>query len=147
MTPILQANPPLRLTRFIQSAVLIGLAWNLFGVVQFALTVTASEAAFMARGMTPEQARLYAGLPAWMNLAFAAAVIGGSIGGLLLLLRRNRAALRAFALSLAGYGVLFAGDAALGIFAAFGAGQVAVLAVSIVVMIIMLALATRATRA
>lgn len=104
----------------------LGLVWSAFGVVQFWRAVTATPEALVASGMTPAQADLYAGLPAWMNAAFAVGVLGGVVGCALLLLRR-RAAVSVLAASLAGYLVLFVGDIVHGVFEAFGVSQAAIL--------------------
>lgn len=109
-----------------------GLAWNLFGIFQFANTALASEQGLIMGGMTAEQAALYFNLPFWMNAAFAVGVFGGVIGSALMLLRK-RQALPVFALSLGGYIVLYIGDLTEGVFAAFGTPQVVIL--SIVVLI------------
>lgn len=110
----------------------LGLAWNLFGAVQYLGTAGAGVSDLMAGGMTAEQAALYAALPAWMTAAFALTVFGGIAGSALLLLR-VRLALPVLALSLAAALVLFVGDALLGIFAAFGAPQVIVLSIVVAI--------------
>jgi hypothetical protein len=92
------------------------LAWNLFGLWQFAASLTHTPESLMAEGLTEAQAVAYAGLPGWMTLVFAVGVIGGALGCALLLARRNRA-VPVLAASLAGYIVLFAGDWAHGLFA------------------------------
>jgi hypothetical protein len=127
-------------------AALLALAWNAFGAVQFARTALAEEAAMVAAGMTPAQAALMAGLPGWMHAAFAIGVLGGLAGAALLLLRR-RGATAVLTVSLAGYVALFAGDALHGVFAAFGASQVAVLALVVAVAAALLVMARRAARA
>lgn len=106
---------------------LFGLAWSLFGIVQFAATSFKSAEQLLTAGMSTAQATLYAGLPGWMTAAFAIGVFGGTIGSALLLAARQ-AAVPVLAASLLGYLVLFIGDALLGVFAAFGLGQVLVLA-------------------
>ncbi len=63
-----------------------------------------------------------------MTIAFAVGVFGGALGCLLLLARRA-IAVPVFALSLAGYLALYAGDILHGVFAAMGAPQVVVLTV------------------
>lgn len=93
-----------------------GLGWNLFGLWQFAGSLRQTGESLMAAGMTAEQAELYLALPGWMTVVFAVGVIGGTVGSVLLLLRRV-AAVPVFALSLAGYIALFAGDLAYGVFA------------------------------
>jgi hypothetical protein len=49
-------------------ATLFGLAWNIFGIVQFLPTVQGTVGSFMAKGMTKEQTELYVGLPVWMTI-------------------------------------------------------------------------------
>ncbi len=80
----------------------------------------------MSQGLTEAQAKLYLGLPQWMNIAFAIGVFGGVIGSVLLLLKK-KLALRVFGVSLAGYIVLYFGDITLGVFEAFGTKQVVIL--------------------
>lgn len=110
----------------------LGLIWNLFGLFRFFTTEFASKAQHMAAGMTPEQAAMYIQQPIWMKLAFAIGVFGGAIGCALLLIRR-RQAVPVFWASLVGYLVLYIGDIALGIFAAFGAPQITVLTLVLVI--------------
>lgn len=110
----------------------LGLAWSLYGVFQFFVGTTSSEAGLMASGMTAEQAALYAALPAWMTIAFAIGVFGGVVGSGLLL-ARYPAARAALAASLAGYIILFVGDITHGVFAAFGPPQVIVLSLAIAI--------------
>jgi hypothetical protein len=104
----------------------LGLLWNLFGLFRFSVDSFASVEKLMASGMTQAQASLYTGLPVWMTIVFAVGVIGGTLGCILLLLRKKQA-FAVFAASLAGYIALYAGDIALGVFAAFGTPQVAIL--------------------
>ncbi len=104
----------------------LGLAWNLFGVVQFMGTALASQEGLMMGGMTEAQAKLYFGLPIWMNIAFAVGVFGGLLGSALLLLRRKQA-VPVFAISLVGYIVLYIGDITQGVFAIMGSEQVIIL--------------------
>lgn len=110
----------------------LGLAWSLFGLTRFLATAFATPETLIAGGMTPEQAALYAGLPLWLNLAFALGVLGGVLGCALLLLRR-RAAVPVLGLSLGAYLALFLGDITEGVFAAFGPGQVLILTVVVLV--------------
>lgn len=107
-------------------AAVAGLLWSLFGAVQFAMQTFTDEAGLVAGGMTPEQAQLYAGLPWWMAAVFAIGTLGGTLGCVLLFARR-RAAVGVLAVSLVAYLALWAGDAALGVFAVFGTPQIAVL--------------------
>ena len=104
----------------------LGLAWNMFGVVQFLGTALASQEGLMMSGMTEAQARLYFGLPVWMTIAFAIGVFGGLLGSALLMLRRKQSVL-VFAVSLAGYIVLYIGDITEGVFAIMGSSQVIIL--------------------
>lgn len=123
-------------------AAIAGLLWSLFGAVQFAMQTFTDEAGLIAGGMTPEQAQLYAGLPVWMAAVFAIGTLGGTLGCVLLLARR-KAAVAVLAISLAGYIVLWTGDALLGVFAVFGTPQVAVLSFVVAVAAGLLWLAQR----
>lgn len=105
---------------------LLGVAWNLFGTIQFVKTLQSTPESLVQMGMTAQQAAVYSAYPVWMNLAFAVGVFGG-LGGSLLLLARKRLAQHVFAASLVGYVVLFVGDITEGVFAALGASQVVVL--------------------
>ena len=129
----------------LRAAAVAGLAWNAFGLFRFATTTFASAAELAASGMTPAQAELYASLPAWMHAAFALGVIGGLLGCALLLFGDRRAT-PVFAASLAAYVVLWAGDLALGVFAAFGWPQVAILSFVVAVAAALLACSRRAER-
>jgi hypothetical protein len=104
----------------------LGLAWNVFGVVQFMATAQGTVDSLMGNGLTKEQAQLYVGLPQWMTGAFAVGVFGGVIGSILLLMRMP-AAKSVFGISLAAYIILYVGDITQGVFAAFGPSQVVIL--------------------
>lgn len=107
-------------------AAVLGLLWSLFGVFQFANQTFADKAGLIAAGMTAPQAELYSGLPLWMDVVFAIGTIGGSLGCVLLIAGRSLA-LHALIVSLIAYVALYSGDIIYGVFAAFGASQVAVL--------------------
>lgn len=111
---------------FVLLAASLGIAWNAFGVVQFVSTLRADAPQLMMRGMTAAQADVMANTPLWMSAAFAVGVFGGLVGCALLLLRKSLAR-PIFATSLIGYLALFIGDITEGVFAAFGAPQVAIL--------------------
>jgi hypothetical protein len=108
------------------AASLGGIAWNIFGAVQFAGSVTATESSLIASGLTATQAAVMTGYPAWMTLAFAVGVFGGLAGSVLLLLRRAQARF-VLAASLIAYVALWIGDLAYGVFAAMGTPQVVIL--------------------
>jgi hypothetical protein len=93
-----------------------GILWNAYGVWQFALSFFQTRDSLVATGMTPSQAELYLSLPGWISVAFAIGVFGGLVGSVALLMKRV-VALPVFGVSLAGYAVLFAGDAYYGVFA------------------------------
>lgn len=122
-----------------------GLLWNIYGIVQFSRTAGASAQDLQQMGMSAEQAALYASLPFWMTAVFFIGVAGGTLGSVLIM-ARSRAATPVLAVSLAAYVALFAGDAALGVFAAFGAGQVAVLGLVVAIAAGLLALARHQAR-
>ncbi len=67
------ARPPLGLI----ATALGGIAWNLFGAVQFIGSVTATRESLAAGGLTPEQALVVTSYPAWMTAAFGVGVLGG----------------------------------------------------------------------
>ena len=68
---------------------IVALIWNLMGVYEY-LTIAymTSEELF---DLPPEEQVLYENIPAWVTAAFALAVFGGSLGCILLLLRKKLA--------------------------------------------------------
>ena len=116
-----------------------GVLWNLYGIYQFIGTLTPAGRSAMAAGMTAAQAQVYFSLPAWMTAVFAIGVFGGLLGSLALAARQV-AAVPVFAVSLAGYIALFAGDVYFGVFDAMP-GQLAILAFVVVVAAALLATA------
>ena len=65
----------------------VTLIWNVMGCVNFFMQMNPAMLAQM-----PESQRAVAALrPAWASVAFALAVFGGALGGLLLLLKRSAA--------------------------------------------------------
>lgn len=67
----------------------IALIWNLMGVMAYVAQMTMSPEALQA---LPENERaFYVGVPGWATTAFALAVWGGTLGCMLLLLRRKLA--------------------------------------------------------
>lgn len=144
MTPNLtQADPVQRqLPLWIASAAGFGILWNAYGLFQFADSLRSTEADLIAGGMTQAQATVYLGLPAWVTLAFAVGVLCGLIGSLLILVRK-RLALPVLAASLAGYTVLFAGDAGYGVFTSMPE-QMAILIVVVLIAAVLFAFARHA---
>lgn len=65
----------------------LGLAWNLAGVVSFLSDMMLPEARLAA--MPEAQRALYLSTPTWALIAYGVAVFAGSLGCLALLLRRN----------------------------------------------------------
>jgi hypothetical protein len=104
----------------------LGVAWNIFGIVQFLGALDPSAESLAARGMTPEQAAVYMSIPAWMNASFAIGVFGGFIGSVLLVMGKRQAVTVLLA-SLAGYVALYIGDITHGVFEALGTEQVVIL--------------------
>jgi hypothetical protein len=104
----------------------LGLAWNIFGVVQFLSTFNGTLESLIRNGLTSEQAKLYLSLPSWMTASFAIGVFGGVIGSILLLMRK-KLSVSVFLLSLAGYIVLYIGDITEGVFKVFGTPQAVIL--------------------
>jgi hypothetical protein len=109
-----------------------GLAWNVFGVVQYLASVSATAESLIAGGMTPEQAAVMTSYPSWMTGAFAIGVFGGTIGSILMLLRK-KIAVPVFLASLIAYIILYMGDITQGVFAAMGTPQVIILSVVVAI--------------
>ena len=65
----------------------LALIWNLMGVVAYISQVTMSPEALQA--LPENQRALYKSMPSWVTIAFAIAVWGGTLGCILLLLRRK----------------------------------------------------------
>ena len=67
--------------------------WNLFGLVVFVLAVTVfrDREALEDAGLNEQQVELTLATPAWVNVAFATAVIFGVLGCLALLIKSKRA--------------------------------------------------------
>ena len=77
----------------------VALVWNLLGVGAFFAHINMTDEAIM---QLPEaEQALYLSMPAWATVAFAAAVFGGALGCLLLLVRKSWA-MPVFVLSLVG---------------------------------------------
>lgn len=132
MTALSLPRARLAAPRWFTAAALGGIAWNVFGVVQFAGSVTATEASLIASGLTPEQAAVMTGYPSWMTLAFAIGVFGGLAGSVLLLLR-HAGAMPVLLASLLAYAALWIGDAVHGVFAALGTPQVVILTIVVAI--------------
>lgn len=109
-----------------------GIAWNLFGAIQLAASVMATQESLIASGLTADQAAVMTGYPAWMTVAFAAGVFLGLAGSVLLLLRRSTA-MPVLGVSLVAYIALWIGDAVHGVFAAMGTPQVVVVTLVVVI--------------
>ena len=91
------------------------LIWNLLGVAACAMQVTADRAA-LARS-DPIGAQAFAAMPGWAWAAYFVAVIAGTVGAVLLIMRRRKA-VALFALSLMGVVVQFGWT-----FLVFGLGE------------------------
>jgi putative effector of murein hydrolase len=131
-----------RQPRWLMAAALGGIAWNLFGAVQFAGSVTATADSLLASGLNAEQAAVMSSYPAWMTFAFAIGVAGGLAGSVLLLLRHHFAK-SILGASLAAYVALWIGDAVHGVFAALGAPQVIILTLVVAIAAALLAASLR----
>lgn len=80
----------------------IGLLWNGFGAMDFALSVTMGEAWYRMMKMTEAQIAFMGSYPAWTYVVWFAGTWGAIVGSVLLLFR-SRWAVHAFAVSLAGF--------------------------------------------
>lgn len=142
-TSVLQGS--VRLPRWVLVASALGLAWNVFGLVQFVLSLQATPESLIAGGMTAEQAAVMTSYPGWMTAAFAVGTLGGTVGCILLLLRRALA-VPVFSVSLVAYLALYYGDIVHGVFAALGTPQIVVLTSVVAIAGVLLALAVFARR-
>lgn len=115
----------------------LGCAWNIFGVVQFIQSVTATQESFVAMGMTESQAKTMLTYPLWMTIAFAIGTFGGLVGSVLLLVRKKLAT-PIFIASLVGYIILYIGDITEGVFEAIGIQQVIILTTVVLVAAVLL---------
>jgi hypothetical protein len=127
-----QTTSNTRMPKWFWAIASLGLAWNIFGVVQFLATARGTVGSLMSGGMTQAQADLYINLPMWMTVAFAAGVFGGVLGSVLLLLRKSSSA-PVFGVSLIAYVVLYIGDITQGVFTAFGPPQVVILTIVVLI--------------
>ena len=78
----------------------LALIWNLLGLGAFVSTVIMMTPEALAN-MSPAEQELYANTPSWVNIAFAIAVICGTLGSIGLLLKEDWA-VPVFAISLIG---------------------------------------------
>lgn len=78
---------------------IVFLLWNVLGLMAFFMQVLMSEDALKA--LPEDQQTLYENLPIWVNIAFACAVIGGTLGCIGLLLKKKWA-LPLFVISILG---------------------------------------------
>ena len=65
------------------------LIWNLLGLMAFFMQVTMSDEALAA--LPEAQQEMYQSTPTWVTVAFAVAVLAGTLGCVLLLLRKSSA--------------------------------------------------------
>jgi hypothetical protein len=80
----------------------VSLLWNCVGGIDYTMTQTRNEA--WTSMMTAEQLAWFEAFPVWAEVAWALGVWGALLGSVLLLLR-NRFAVHAFGVSLAGLAV------------------------------------------
>lgn len=126
MSTISETLSPFRALGWFLAASLGGIAWNIFGVVQFAGSIVATEESLVVSRLTADQASVMTGYPGWVTLAFARGAFGGLAGSVLLLLRLSIAK-PVLAISLAAYCALWIGDALDGVFTAMGMLQIVIL--------------------
>jgi hypothetical protein len=129
---MVEAGIQRKLPPWFWAVAVLGIVWNIFGLVQFMGAVTATSASLAAKGMTPEQIDVYLSILFWMNFAFGVGVIGGLIGSILMAVK-NKGAQPVLLASLVAYVVLYIGDIVHGVFAALGPPQVIVLTVVVAI--------------
>jgi len=79
----------------------LALVWNLFGVIAFVIHMMVVGTPEMLAQLPEAERALFTELPRWLDYAFGAAVIGGALGCIALLLK-NEFAIHLFVVSLAG---------------------------------------------
>lgn len=87
---------------WLKSTAWAALVWNLLGVIAFVMQVLMTPE--MINKLPVEQQAAYSATPLWSTVAFAIAVFGGTLGAILLLLKRSLAR-SVFVLSLAAIAV------------------------------------------
>ena len=87
---------------------ILAVLWNLMGLMAFVVQMMMTEEAMAT--LPEAQQEIYRNIPAWVNIAFAIAVICGTLGSILLVMRK-KLAIPVLALSLLGvllqYGYMF----------------------------------------
>ncbi|RYH03946.1 hypothetical protein EU805_00820 [Salipiger sp. IMCC34102] len=124
-----------------------GLLWNVFGVIQFLGGVGRTRDDYVAQGMPSPQAEAMATYPAWIDAAFALGVLAGTVGCILVLMRKPLC-VPVLAASLAGFVAMMAGNAAVGLFEVMGPQRFWTIAftVAVAAVLLMLALYARQRR-
>ena len=82
-----------------KGAVYAAIAWNLIGVMQYLMHVSTTPEQLAM--MPVAQRDLLMAMPAWADAAFAVAVFGGTIGSVLMLMKKALA-VQLFVISMAG---------------------------------------------
>jgi hypothetical protein len=133
-----------RKRKWLDFVAVAGIAWNLFGGLPFARTVTSTEADLIASGMTAEQAASMLGYPIWVTVVFALGVASGVVGSVLLLMR-NRFAKQTLGFSLVMYVALWLGYAVYGVFAVFGTPQIVTMTVVVAIAVLLFSVSLKLT--
>jgi len=118
------------------------LVWNLLGVMSYIAQVTMTPE--MMAALPDAERQLYEATPTWATAAFAVAVNGGALGCLLLLLKRNLAAIF-LQLSLLGIVVqMYHSFFMINSFEVFGPGEMIMPVMVVLVAIYLVTLAAKA---
>ncbi|MBS1301069.1 hypothetical protein [Loktanella sp. SALINAS62] len=125
--------------------IMLGLLWNVFGVIQFIGGVGRTIDDYIAQGMPARQAEAMASYPGWIDACFALGVLGGTVGCILVLMRKP-ACVPVLALSVVGFAAMFAGNAAVGLFAVMGVQRLVTLLFTLAVALVLLGCAVYARR-
>lgn len=110
---------------------IVFLLWNLFGVSNYLMSVTATSESLMGAGYTAEQAEFMLAMPSWYAAVFALAVWSGLLGAILLLLRKIWA-FPVFVFGLLMVILAFILDAVGGSFAVLGTPYLAIMTVVLI---------------
>ncbi|NJN25462.1 MAG: hypothetical protein HC819_05600 [Cyclobacteriaceae bacterium] len=82
-------NTPNKPTTFFFIVVILALVWNLIGLASFAMDVTISPDALAA--LPADQRALYESTPMWLKVLYGLAVVTGTFGCILLLMKKSLA--------------------------------------------------------
>ena len=121
-------------------AIMAGLVWNIFGLVQFLGGVGRTVDDYIAQGMASPQAEAMASYPAWLDWAFALGVLAGLAGCIFVLMRRP-VCVPVLAASVVGFVAMMIGNGVTGLFDVMGPQRFWTMLFTVIVSLALLSLA------